>query len=212
MIDHKYEGCPTNSECSKEMGTFYKSWIKVLKSKNIVKMQSFYNKNGLPLEVWVKKKHTNKNIILWDSRCKNHNSGASYIKPALVRGKSFHEIKSSDNFDVRRALILSNKLMTPYIISNTDLPLYSSSHGLTFLKSVNGNYFGQLVSPQGLTTFIKTKKPKNYPRTVTCPTLLKKEYAKLKHTSGLYSGHFCQKLWNVTRKDFDILMTGWDCN
>ena len=212
MIDHQNVGCPTNSECSKEMGLFYKNWIKILKTKNVKKMQSFYQKNGYPLEVWVKKEHKNKEMILWDSRCRNHNENSVYIKSALIRGKDVTKLSKSKLYDVRHALVLSDKKVSPYIISNTDLPLYSSNKGLVFLKSIEGNYYGHSVSSQGEYTFLKTTEPKEYPRTVSCPKKLKNEYKKIKHTNGLYSGHFCQKLWNKSRKNFDYIMTGWDCN
>lgn len=212
LLDHKNPGCPTNSECSKEMGVFYKQWIKVLSSKNIKKIQSFYNKNGLPLELWVLKKHDSKKRILWDSRCKNHNKNETYIKSALVQGSSFKDYKNDPRYIARTALVLSQNNITTYTISNTDLPLYNSKKGLVFLKSVNGKYFSHSLSSHGKYLFLKAKNPPIYPQTVSCPNKLKKEYKKLKHPKNLYSGHFCQKIWNEDSDITDVIMTGWDCN
>jgi hypothetical protein len=78
-----------------------------------------------------------------------------------------------------------------------------------FTQNYDGVYFRVAVSPSGhLRIFPDTAGPFETTDT-TCPNELVREFKKL--NKGLYSGHFCKNIYNVTLKKFQTLLLGLTC-
>jgi hypothetical protein len=222
MIDHIYEGCPTNSSCLKEAGSRYQAWIEKLnrysKRPNGWKsLEEYRKKHGIPLEVWTLENGlNNKELIHWDSPCTHHNQkGQRKIMIGLGLGKSFGELikKNKKSILVRRALLENHHGESiSYLIPRGETPLYISNKELIYIKSVEGNYFGLSVGSKGKVKIVPVTEPPKYPKTITCPPPLLQDFGDLSKDQKIYQGAYCQMLYNTTQNKYETMVFGWSCN
>jgi hypothetical protein len=224
MINHFNEGCPTNSECSPEMGMLYKRWVKTV--TNFAKekdgwrlLERFRKANGVPFEVWAtEKSKASEGIIFWDSPCRNHNiEGKEKIRIGIVMVPHLNKLKkltTSNNIYLRFLKIFQGKKKKSktYNTLRGENPLYIENDKLIYQRLEEGQYYGLSVDQSGGLNIISTKTPPEYPQSIDCPQELVEELKSFPPSENLYAGVYCQKTWNMTKKKFDILMVGWSCN
>ena len=74
--EHENPGCPLNSICHREMGKKRLKWRQELehfKGDQGKLLEKIRQDQGIPFKVWAKSlDETDKNIIRWDSPCRNH--------------------------------------------------------------------------------------------------------------------------------------------
>ncbi len=228
MLDHPFEGCPTNSLCVKEMGNLRKSWLKTLSKKNPYKgIERFRKKNGMPLKIWTRDKVLKEpTLIMWDSFCPKHNPKPSseglinteekiYIAEAWYKnfGTVLKSFKEGDQILVNRAYVLEkDKSVTTYIIPRAEAPLFISDKKLYFTIEEEGHYFGLWISPNGKLRADQTYLPKNFPTEKKCPEELSKAFSAGIKNPKLYQGFFCKAIWDQSSKKFKTIALGWSCN
>lgn len=224
MIDHFNEGCPANSECSPEMGKLHKRWVDNLTNFSKEKdgwrlLDRFRKTNGVPFEVWSTEKALAKeNIIFWDSPCRDHNQeGKPKISIGIVIVNHLKKLKELvDNKKVYLRFLKiyqgKGKPAKSYMTLRGDNPLYIEDNKLIYQRLEEGHYYGLSVAQSGELNIVATKSPPEFPQSIECPKELVDELKSDPNPENLYAGIYCQKTWNMTKKDFDILMVGWSCN
>lgn len=215
-FDHIHAGCPENSSCSKEMGAYYERFRQVLKSKSLKKQKQFLKKEGIPFATWSRppKKESSKknfqNFIEWDSQCANHHKK---IFMAQVKARSLRQLKDSEQFIVRKALI-ENKPgdYTLYHVPRGVGPLYLNGQDLIYLKYFEGLYYGLSINRKGKLSIVQPQTPSQYTMNVDCGAKLTKAFKDLGMTSPLYTYSYCLNVWNEKTKRMHKMILGRDCD
>lgn len=223
MLFHFNEGCPTNSECSPEMGRIYGRWSKAVAAvrkakKQRPELEPLRSEYGAPVDLWLTPKaQAKEGFIYWDSPCKNHNKeGQEKIGIGVVLAKNMNEVLKYENEGkafIRRLYRLedSGELKT-YLSLRGENPLYFDGEKMVFKRMIEGNYYGLSIGPQGRMSIVDTITPPEFPQTIECPQKAYQKVKALKHPDNLYSGHYCQRAWNIRNHRFETILIGWSCN
>lgn len=224
MIDHFNEGCPTNSECSPELGILYKRWSELAKNftgKNYApeRLENFRTQNGIPIPLWITEKGTPKdNLITWDSPCRDHNKEKEEkIRIGLIFVDHLKKTQSlvKDKKVILRFLQIYQGEKTPpkEILSlRGETPLYFDGDQLVYQLSIEGSYYGMSLSQDGALKIVDTVKPAEFSESMECPKIMTESLKKKEITKNLYSGFYCKRIWNVRSNKYEIIQVGWSCN
>lgn len=224
MVNHYNEGCPSNSECSATMGKLYKRWVDSLDNFSTEKeghrlLEKFRKNNGVPFQLWTTSKaKAQEGIIFWDSPCEEHNKenqehyGIGFVMVKHL--KDLNDLKKKNLVHLRFLKLLQeeNSPILEYEALRGETPVYIDGEKLVYQKLEEGNSYGLSVQTSGELHVVPTKVPPEYPRSIDCPKALVDSLDKKKMPQHLYSGVYCQRTWNMSRKKFDILMVPWSCN
>lgn len=224
MIDHFNEGCPTNSECSPELGLLFKSWSELAKSfsgKNYSpdRLENFRKRNGVPIPIWITEKGTVKDkLIIWDSPCRDHNlEKEEKIKIGMIfvdHLKKMESLVNDKKILMRFLRIYQGEDKPPKEIQSLrgETPLYFDGDKLIYQLSVEGAYYSLSLSQTGELKIVDTKTPEEYTQSMECPKVMEDDLKKREITKNLYSGFYCKRVWNIKSKKFEIIQVGWSCN
>ncbi len=230
MLGHIYEGCPSNSTCSKETGILRKKWVDVLKASPSDKqkatrgLNNFKEKYGIPIGFWVhsQEKETqdpNHRLVIWDSHCSNHQSKEPaqriFMGEAMVSNfKQFESMSLPEHklmLSKTWTLTKSGKLES-YFHPRSEFPIMVDNSGIYFTREEEGKYYGLQISSKGAINVAPIASPKSYPREVSCPAALDAVFKTNIKMTNLYMGHYCKALWNNSTKEFQTFVFGWSCN
>lgn len=211
MIDHAYEGCPTNSECTKELGIKRKSWSDLLqKHSSLSDLKALTQKYGHPFKVWFEpKKVDNSKLISWNSPCDIHNKEEQIIRTGEYFLKS--HLKTSEAILFHKVYFEKGNEVIEYIIPRDESPLYKDGNDLIFLLEEKGRFYGLKVTAQNDFSLIKSPATKVFSETVSCPKKLS-DYFKKNASKELYSFFNCKALWNVKTKKLETFIVGKACS
>ncbi len=224
MLDHVYQGCPTNSSCPPRTGKRYKKWVDLLKQSKIkntkhwTTINRFRQKQGIPLEIWsFPKGEKTEGLIHWDSHCQNHNQEGKKIQIALALAKDFKEVrkleKNSQKIHIPRSLLLeSSGKIKVYMVPRGIGPLYLNGKSLMYTKETEGVYYGLRIGPRGELSIVDPAVPRHYPKSVDCPDKLVKKFSHHSPPKELYTGVYCQSFWNQKTNIYQTMIFGWSCN
>ena len=224
MLSHIYEGCPDNSECSKQMGAIRKKWLSVVSNKKIrtnkyiSSLKYFKKTHGVPVTFWyIPKKILAPEIIFWHSPCRNHNTKTTSIRIAETLAPSFQSLvklkKKGEKIIIPKTFTLNQKnQIQSFYYPRGDLPIMIDNNKLYFVREEEGHYYSMTVNLKGKIDIIKPFKPKNFPNEVKCPKPLLDSITKDAPEINLYQSYFCKELWNKSQRRFQIFAFGWSCN
>lgn len=223
MLNHFNEGCPANSECTPRLGELYKEWTELAqtfsgKSQITKRLDSFRRRNGIPFPLWITEEGSSKdNLIVWDSPCENHNlKNEKKIKIGLAfvdNLKKLNSLKNDQKVILRFLRIdLGNGKFKEIETLRDENPLYLDGEKLIYQLNEEGAYFGLSVSPTGDLEVVDTKTPPEFPRSIDCPDYMEKSIKEKEVKKNLYSGFYCQSIWNNKKAKYDIVQVGWSCN
>lgn len=213
--EHQNPGCPLNSICHIEMGKKRLLWQKEMenlgKSNNQAKVLKKIKKDlGIPFKIWAKSlDETDKNIIRWDSPCKNHLKSDDKIYLAEVFTKDLKELNSPKIIGEKAFILNGDKILT-YPIPRKEYPLYLKGPDLIFSLFYDGIYFDLKISPQGDLGLLSTPIEKHVLENITCPKKLIKHFDKF-NNNNFYVGYFCQAIYNTESKQYHPLLIGLSC-
>lgn len=226
MLDHPFKGCPTNSLCSKEMGSRRMKWLKAIRSPKPQVAEAFRKAYGMPLKIWTRDKVLkDPALITWDSFCSKHNPKPSseglintdqkiYISEIFAKNLSHVGplYKEPSQIMMNRLYLLEDKKVVSYLIPRSEAPLFIDKKKLYFTIEEEGSYFGLTISPSGSLKVIATSLPKNFPDEIKCPEALAKAFQEGIKNQKLYEGYFCKALWDRSKKTYTTMAIGWSCN
>ena len=224
MLDHPFEGCPANSGCTEKLGLLNKKWSELLKKsikgKNLSKkLISFTKTNGVPIPLWLTEDASTKdNLIIWDSPCKNHNlENQKSIKMGMIFTKSLNDLSSliKEKKVLPRFLNVyqgENKKPIELQTIRGETPLYFNGSKIIYQLGSEGLYYGLGLNPKGKLKIVTPVTPQEFPSSTPCPKSMEDSLKKKTIATNLYSGFYCQKIWNIKTKKFEIIQIGWSCN
>lgn len=213
-IEHQTPGCPINSICNKESGKLVKSFEDILKIKNsssrYKKLKEFSKKSGLPIQVLTNKEHGEiNNVILWNSRCKQHNP--KNPNNTIYQGHYFTKSipkKSELTFD-KIHLFLKDKLIT-YKVAYKDKPLFIKGDRLFILKDYDDHLYQLSIGANGdfkvenLNSNLYAKAQSRKIKEVPCPE-------NKQDIPDLYAESYCQKIWDIDTNTLKTIQVFWSC-
>ena len=232
MLNHSYEGCPTNSRCTQKVGQHFKRWLAILKQetqnlsnkktylegKTWPRLDKFRKKYGIPLEVWsFPSKKNPDNLIYWDSPCEYHNKKDQKVMVSLALAKDLRELqkleKKNHKIMLARSLLLEPSGKTrEYLVPRGMGPLYLDGESLVYTKENQGLYYGIRIKHIGKISVTIPALPQQYPKTVSCPDPLVKKFAHIFPSKKIYQGVYCQNLWNNKSNRYQTMIFGWSCH
>ncbi|MBT7609338.1 MAG: hypothetical protein HN576_06255 [Bacteriovoracaceae bacterium] len=224
MLSHIYEGCPDNSECSKEMGQKRKKWLSVLSNKNMRPSNrraalNYVKKSiGVPLGFWyLPKPILHKEVIFWQSPCSQHNTKINPLRIAEGLFSNFGDLEDLKNKDEKvfpsKTYTYNNKKkIISYYLPRGDTPLMVKNKKLYFVREAEGSYYNMTIDRKGNLDIVKPFKPKEYPSEITCPKDLLTHMKSQIKQSNLYLSYFCKAVWDKSNKKFQTFIFGWSCN
>lgn len=224
MINHFNDGCPTNSECSAQMGKAYKRWSETLSNFASEKegwrlLDKFRKENGVPFEVWATSKASaQEGVIFWDSPCESHNkANEENYHLGIVMAKNLKDLAPLEkqgkiHFRFLKLYRGENKPILSFKALRGETPLYIDGNNLIYQKLEEGHSYGLSVTDSGNLGVVKIKKPNEFPRSLDCPEKLVKDLDKSTMPENLYAGVYCQQTWNMASNQYDIILVGWSCN
>ena len=212
-LEHQNPGCPLNSICHMEMGKKRLKWREELehfKGDQAKLLEKIRQEFGIPFKVWAKSlDETDKNIIRWDSPCRNHHKRDDKIYVAEVFTKNLNELNSPKIIG-EKAFILKNKQILSYPIPRKEYPLYMEGPDLIFSLFYDGIYFDLKISPEGGLSFLKTPLKKHVLEDITCPKQLINHFDKF-NTDNFYIGYFCSAIYDTKSAQYRPLLVGLSC-
>lgn len=230
MLGHIYEGCPSNSTCSKSTGILRKKWIDVLKAtpddktKAAKGLDKFKDVYGIPIGFWIhslKKedqdpKHS---LVIWDSHCPNHQTKEPEKRIAMGEAmiKNFDQFNSMDLPDHKLMLTKTwtlNKAgkLESFFHPRSEFPIMVDNTGIYFTREEEGKYYGLRIATNGNISVTPIATPQSYPTEVSCPPGLDAVFKTNIQMENLYMGHYCKAVWNSSTKEFQTFVFGWSCN
>lgn len=223
MLFHFNEGCPTNSECSPEMGKRYQRFAEAVKEveknpRGFEYLDSLRKKSGIPFDLWTTEKAKAKeDIIIWDSPCRQHNlEDQKKIGIGLAMATDFiplTKFEAEEKIYLRRLYrFQKGKDPETFYTFRGDTPIYFEDDRLVFKRMIEGHYYGVAVDNKGQVNVVNTTVPVDFPRSIDCPQEFLNSMKKITQPENLYSGVYCQKTWNKSTKDFETVLIGWSCN
>ncbi len=196
-------GCPSNSRCDEATGKIYQSFSKILKNRDLVKINKFMKENGFPLRSW-SKSELPPNTISFDSKCAQHRIKTQRIYETI----SFLKGKRKD---LIYREILSMK--RSFIIQLGTQPLYITNNSITYLDEFDDQLFYLTIGAK-LKGRIQFRANKEYKEnsSVVCPTELVQEW-KIKYgiEPGLYKSYYCKDIWNAQTSKYETFIFGHSC-
>ncbi len=222
MLDHEYEGCPTNSICTKEFGVIRTNWKKIISQKSsannrVLHANNFKKKSGIPLGIWTTEKELkNSHTATWDSPCRQHSKSAENMQ--IYQASSI--IKNFNDLGVIPGT-LSDRGMVKYsnstdyqlfFVPRREVPAYLDNSGLIFLMEDDGDYYAIKIKSSGDFDIVEFDKKHPAPEETLCAEELKKNFlAKNSPPANLYSEYFCKNIWNINTKAYVPIILGWSC-
>ena len=211
--EHENPGCPLNSICHREMGKKRLKWRQELehfKGDQGKLLEKIKQEQGIPFKVWAKSlDETDKNIIRWDSPCRNHHKREEKVYLAEVFTKNLKELNSPKIIG-EKAFILSNNGILSYPIPRKEYPLYMEGPDLIFSLYYDGIYFDLKISPEGELGFLEKPIKKHELEDITCPKELINHFDKF-NTDNFYIGYFCRAIYNTKSGQYRPLLVGLSC-
>jgi len=223
QFEHINPGCPSNSKCSPINGDRYRKWKDFLGTlkfpPSITLLNDFKNKNGVPLNIWVKPSGEKKGeFILWDSSCRQHQKTKDFLQ-GIIFIKNLKELTQVvDEKNTATAfwspLIAFNpqtKTLTTFSIPRDQTPQMMSENEVHFIHEEDGIYLGLVIKVNGELEFSEIKKPNFLPSTVDCPKELLAAWAKEKYPANLYGNTLCKEVWNNSTKNLSVTIMPETC-
>lgn len=220
IVDHLYKGCPTNALCSKETGETLDQLKNLLSKKyTLNELNQFKQKWGMPFEVWgltSELKIQKTDAYHWQSQCQGHNLEGMKIYQSGLLIKNINDLtklESSNQIQVRKGLLFNNpKSIVPIVIQRADAPLYFENQRPVFVQEFEGLFYGMRIEKNGDITLIDQSRPDKMPEVVSCPKELVQEYRNQKYPGNLYSGFYCQNIYDISTKKSMTLLIPRGCN
>ncbi|CBW26967.1 hypothetical protein BMS_2161 [Halobacteriovorax marinus SJ] len=217
MAEHENLGCPSNSQCSKKIGLIRHQWINIAKSNSpnkLKRMNNFINSYGALIPVWGRESsQANKELILWDSSCKNHNNEKlESMKLIEVYSKNINSLKDQKDIFIPNALRLNKKKPTTRKVIRGDAPVLIDGDDFLYIKESEGFYYGLRLKSNGEIRVEETPKVTNYPSEIKCSDEHTKALLSMSPVKNLYQGSYCKIIWNRKSKSYETLAFGWSCD
>lgn len=214
--EHQNPGCPLNSICHSDMGKKRLLWQKEMENlkgdskKQTEVLNKIRQDLGIPFKVWAKSlDEEDKNIIRWDSPCKNHLKNDDKIYLAEVFIKNLEELNSPKIIGEKAFILNEDKILT-YPIPRKEYPLYLKGPDLVFSLYYEGIYFDLKISPQGSLALLSTPAEKYDLEEITCPKKLIGHFKKF-NNDNFYVGYFCQAIYNTESRKYQPILIGLSC-
>ena len=193
---HESPGCPTNSNCSGQIGKIRTKWLNLFKSKTSYRvLEKFRQKNGILVDMWMNKKFdSSQNLIWWDSPCSNHKienaprylqakgfvSGTKTSKISLRTNKVTTTHSRESGLFLDPIILLDSKSNTSiFWVPSGDVPYAYGKNKIYILREEQGSYYTLSISTKGHWKIEKTIQIAMVPSyKVNCPEkLISKEKA-----------------------------------
>lgn len=209
MLDHINKGCPTNSQCSKELGMIRLQWENLFKEKKSPKeFNRFIKKNGFPLKAWVKTIDSkDSDVISWHSQCETHRKEEINIRTAEL----FHKKSFKNNILYHKIFIEKEGGIQKYIVPRNESPLFLDGNDLYFTIEEAGSYYGLKVDKNNTFNIVQTKKTDHFVEATNCSEALKKKFISEINDKNLYMFMNCRLIWNKKKKSYSKYITGKAC-
>ncbi|TDJ08831.1 MAG: hypothetical protein E2O68_01360 [Deltaproteobacteria bacterium] len=211
--EHENPGCPINSVCYTNMGKKRLKWreeFEHFKGNQAKLLEKIRQDLGIPFKVWAKSlDETDKDIIRWDSPCRNHHKRDDKIYLAEVFTKDLKELNSPKIISEQAFIIKNNKILS-YPIPRKEYPIYMDGPDLIFSLFYDGVYFDLKISPGGALGFLESPAKKLELEDIACPKELTEHFAKF-NTDGFYIGYFCRAIYDTKGRTFHPLLIGLSC-
>ncbi len=213
ILDHIYEGCPTNSYCSKNMATIRKKWLKKLKSKPSIKqLNSFKSKHGIPIDFWSSANNKKDiSIIYWDSHCDNHNIKNNKILLSQAFANNFKKLIKNKKIYIRQGLLANKDKLNKYFLIREDSPIYADGNKLIFSRGEEGIYYYISIDNKGHIRIVKNTNKYKLAKVIKCPKNMIESFKKYLNPKNLYLGYYCKAIWNKKNKKFQPIIMGYAC-
>lgn len=220
VLDHDYQGCPANSHCGQEQGAKRFKWTNLLQSLEkespqyaLKEIESFRQKEGLPINVWAFPKSLSlKNLISWNSSCPNHNKEVNQVFQGEMMVSNLSDIPEDEmTYPHRLWLETTEKKIQKYLIAQGSSPTMIVDNQLYFTRAELGIYYGLLISATGSLKVSPIEKLDFPPREVACPKNFQELRKSLEKEKMIFQDFYCRALWNKTLKSYQIMMLGWSC-
>jgi len=213
-IMHPNQGCPINSQCSKENGLKLQAWEKIFIHERVNKrfklMSEFEKKHGLPLQFLTSEQAKEKyDPILWNSRCKHHNPKNPHNN--IYQGMKFFKsipLKGDLNFD---SIVLFEKDKKKiYKVPYQDRPHFIKDDRLFILKDYDDSFYQISVNDKGsfrlenLNINVFKKADSKKIKEVPCPD-------NKEDKPDLYTNSYCQQIWDIDTNEMKTIQVFWSC-
>lgn len=210
MVDHLNEGCPSNSECTAELGKKRKAWEDLFKTRpTAMAMNALAKTIGFPLKIWNDKNSSKEDYISWNSPCEVHNIEGQEIRTAEIFIKS--PLKNKDHALFHKIYMENGDKVREYIIPRDETPLYKDGNDLVFLLEEKGHYFGMRINEKNEYSLIKNPSTQHFSELISCPKILQDYFDKNVH-KDLYRFSNCKALWNDKTKKYETFIVGKACS
>lgn len=219
MLDHDFPGCPANSICAREQGQKRLTWVQLLQRLEkesgqyaIREIESFRQKTGIPIGLWVYQEGLNNpEIISWNSGCPHHNRE---IKQVYQGEMLLKQIEFEDNEKVHSHKVwLENheKKLVAYKIPRGSSPIQIIDNKLYFNANELGIYYGLLVGEKGSLEVVDIKAQPFLPHETACSKPLRELKELLLKDKSIFQDYYCRAIWDQTRKTYQVMLLGWSC-
>jgi len=214
--EHQNPGCPLNSICHSNMGKIRLKWKRELENikgdakKQAIVLEKFRQEFGIPFKIWAKSlDEEDKNIIRWDSPCRNHHKSDDKIYIAEVFTKDLKELNSPKIIGEKAFILKENEILS-YPIPRKEYPLYLSGSDLIFSLYYDGIYFDLKISAQGNFSFLTKPLDKHTLEDITCPKKLIDHFYKL-NLDNFYISYFCHAIYDTKSEQYHPVLIGLSC-
>lgn len=225
-FEHENKGCPENSICDEQMGLHRKKWLNLLKKIDLQKMkeakkvgliENFRQKHGLPTHFYIQLEEAKqKRPIVWSSECKLHQQNKIYLGEAFVsktnkNEATWHKGKEKKQYELLfdPIIVYRGKKKLKFYAPKGETPLYLDGDELVFVREDEGVFYGLKISTQGKWTVISSKGHNNSRyiaglEDTKCPS-------QTEFNKDIYQSQYCRKIWDKTKKEFQIIRFVWSC-
>ena len=222
-FDHENMGCPANSLCERDTGMKLLKWRKLIeafkKNKKLKPLQTFVQKNGLPIEHYTKltqnswKQLNSTKPVLWGSQCEHHRNkgislGKSFFK--IATKKSQTELLHLDPIHMQ----VGNKVKT-YFFPKGIRPNYLDNESAYFIHEEEGVYLTAKINQNGRISIVPRNKKAmkeiadSMAREAKCTKII--QNAALESEKLFYEAHYCRMTWNIAKKTYQLVMAPLGC-
>lgn len=203
---HEFEGCPDNSQCTREQGQMYLQFKKVIQEKNMTKINAFISQNGALVTGWSKTDQFQNNpITIYDSKCKDHRTKDHKVYEAEVFSK-----KTPTGFIHQYAYTKFDNKIIKIAIPRRSIPVVIDNQHFVALMDYEGLYYNLLINSQKEFTINFKKYPEKEILQVSCSAELV-DFLKNEKDMDIYSSYYCKKIWNLEKQDFQEILLSWSC-
>lgn len=205
-LAHQNQGCPENSQCSKEMGKKIQDFKNFLartqnESNFSNQLENYRLKNGIPVKFLIQKESPTLDPVVWDSRCSLHRTKKISQGLLFFQNNPKSPLVQFDPIYFNDVLYEIPHGEQPLLIKNDEIVITTEFEDHYFYLSINknGNWKVITLSSEEIQKALQANE------NTECSSESKIS------TEPFYANTFCKKIWDVTRAQLQTVELAWSC-